>query len=234
MIFWVLLPLYTLSAIVTPLLAAERFPQAFDIRYRVITNLASWRDNPDGHRIFGVGIGLMMLFLIPFPGYLYRNLGGSAFLRRAGRIELWIGIVGGFILALESAAVAGMRNLWGTFGKAHELYAILAFAGLGLGGLSFGLCTIQTARRACVGWKTARVLMPSLFLSLMVVTTLLLHILFLRSRVPGWTKETGERYFMLNFAFWEWMSAASLLFLLMAMNYEACAVRGGTCTRRSG
>lgn len=230
--FWVLLPLYSLAAILTPLVAAQKFPQPFDIRYRVITNLASWRDNPDGHHLFGVGIGFMMFFLIPFPGYLCRNLGGSAFLRRAGRIELWIGIVGGFILAIESGAVAGLRNLWGAFRKAHELYAVLAFAGLGLGGLSFGLSAIQTVLRAGRGWKSARVIVPSLCLSLMVIATVLLLILFVRSRIPGSSKEASEMYFLLNFPFWEWMSAASMLLLLIAMSYEACFEHGETCRLR--
>ena len=232
-ILWILLPLYTSCAIATPLITANRFPEPFDIRNRVITNLASWRDNPDGHQYFGLGLGLMMLFLIPFPGNLRRNLKGSRTMRHVGHLLLRIGIIGGLVLSVESGIVAGLRNLWGVCGKAHEIYAVVAFAGLGLGGIAFGICTIQSAVRSGAAARSARVLVPTLFLGMLVVTTLLELVLYLLSYVSGWDRENAGRHYLLNFAFWEWMSAASMLLILQALEWEACMVRRRDVVQRN-
>jgi len=55
-------------------LSARMFPQNYDWRYRVISNLLSPRDNPGHCWLPACGIILTAGLMLPFAGYLRRNL----------------------------------------------------------------------------------------------------------------------------------------------------------------
>jgi hypothetical protein len=51
------------------------FPKTYDWRYSVISHLLSPRDNPSHYRLAAGGLALTGLLMLPFPGYLWRQLG---------------------------------------------------------------------------------------------------------------------------------------------------------------
>jgi hypothetical protein len=55
-------------------LSARMFPENYDRRYRVISNLLSPRDNPAHYWLPACGIVSTAVLMLPFPGYLRRNL----------------------------------------------------------------------------------------------------------------------------------------------------------------
>ena len=70
----ILLGLIFLSFFGTLGATARMFPQNYDWRYRVISNLLSPRDNPPHHWLAATGVALAALLMLPFAGYLRRNL----------------------------------------------------------------------------------------------------------------------------------------------------------------
>src|SRR5256714_15487198 len=71
----VLLPLIFFSFFGTLTASAWMFPQNYDWRYRVISNLLSPRDNPSHYWMAASGVALAGLFMMPFAGYLQRVFG---------------------------------------------------------------------------------------------------------------------------------------------------------------
>src|SRR5204862_592868 len=71
----VLLALIFFSFFGTLTASASMFPQNYDWRYRVISNLLSPRDNPDWYWLAAVGLSLSGVFMLPFAGYLLHSLG---------------------------------------------------------------------------------------------------------------------------------------------------------------
>src|SRR5213592_4523706 len=70
----VLLGLIFLSFFGTLAASAWMFPQNYDWRYRVISNLLSPRDNLSHYWLPACGIILAAMLMLPFAGYLQRNL----------------------------------------------------------------------------------------------------------------------------------------------------------------
>src|SRR5438132_7107855 len=56
-------------------LSASMLPQSYDWRYSVISHLLSPRDNPSHYRLAAGGLALTGLLMLPFAGYLRRQLG---------------------------------------------------------------------------------------------------------------------------------------------------------------
>src|SRR6184192_4958260 len=71
----VLLALIFFSFFGTLTASAWMFPKNYDWRYRVISNLLSPRDNPSHYRLAAGGLALTGLLMLPFAGYLRRQLG---------------------------------------------------------------------------------------------------------------------------------------------------------------
>jgi MFS family permease len=70
----ILLGLIFLSFFGTLGMSAVMFPQSYDWRYRVISNLLSPRDNPGHYWLAACGVALTAVFMVPFAGYLQRHL----------------------------------------------------------------------------------------------------------------------------------------------------------------
>jgi hypothetical protein len=71
----VLLVLIFFSFFGTLSASAWMFPQDYDWRYRVISNLLSPRDNPSHYWMAASGLALTGLLMLPFAAYLRRHLG---------------------------------------------------------------------------------------------------------------------------------------------------------------
>ena len=70
----VLLGLIFLSFFGTLAVSAWMFPQNYDWRYRVISNLLSPRDNPAHYWLAAIGLALTALLMLPFARHLRRHL----------------------------------------------------------------------------------------------------------------------------------------------------------------
>src|SRR5204862_6683781 len=96
----VLLGLIFLSFFGTLAVSAVMFPQNYDWRYRVISNLLSPRDNPAHYRLAAIGLALTALLMLPFAGHLQRQLEDAS--PRAARISS-----GAFVAGIIALICAG-------------------------------------------------------------------------------------------------------------------------------
>src|SRR5947207_7621061 len=115
----VLLALVFFSFFGTLTASAWMFPQNYDWRYRVISNLLSPRDNPNHYWLAAGGVALTGLLMLPFAGLLRRHL--EVIAPRAANISVGTftaGIIAlfcaCFVVPQHSHAVLGVR-------RPHEL-----------------------------------------------------------------------------------------------------------------
>ena len=115
-----LLALIFLAFFGTLVLSARMFPQNYDWRYRVISNLLSPRDNPEHFWLPACGIIVAAALMLPFAGYLRRNLEIAS--PRAARVSAGAFIAG--IVALICACLVVPQHVHDVFGirRLHELH----------------------------------------------------------------------------------------------------------------
>jgi hypothetical protein len=126
-----LLAMIFLSFFGTLTLSASMFPQSYDWRYSVISHLLSPRDNPGHYRLAGGGLALTGLLMLPFAGYLRRELGtisprvalvcAGAFL--AGIVAL---ICACFVVPQHTHDVLRIRRLHELLGRSAAGFLALA------------------------------------------------------------------------------------------------------------
>src|SRR5947199_208841 len=129
--------------------SAWTFPQNYDWRYRVISNLLSPRDNPCHYWLPACGIAFTAVFMLPFAGYLRRNLEiaspraarvtGEAF--AAGVIAL---LCPCFVVPQHLHDVLGIRRL-------HEFLARSAAGFIAIGMLTACWCAWKIRGRSLFG-----------------------------------------------------------------------------------
>ena len=114
----ILLALIFLSFFGILTLSASMFPQNYDWRYRVISNLLSPRDNPDCYWIAAVGLGLSGVLMLPFAGYLGHSLRMVA--PRMAKVTAAAFVLG--IISLVCACVVFPQHTHATLGiqRLHE------------------------------------------------------------------------------------------------------------------
>ena len=177
-------------------MAAQFFPDApFDWMYRVVSELASRKHNPQGGQWFSGALGLSMLALWPAASQLRDTVGD----RRWPIIALRAGILFGMAVGVERLAFVRFSSI---VNNGHEALAVGAFAGLYTGML--GLYW-QRIRR---GWTGA--LMVAAPLAAIFITQI---VIYLDQRHLGWVdhswREMGVSP-LLSFAFWQWIAVALL------------------------
>jgi hypothetical protein len=177
-------------------MAAQFFPDApFDWMYRVVSELASRKHNPQGGQWFSGALGLSMLALWPAASQLRDTVGD----RRWPVIALRAGILFGMAVGVERLAFVRFSSL---VNNGHEALAVGAFAGLYTGML--GLYW-QRIRR---GWTGA--LMVAAPLAAIFITQI---VIYFDQRDLGWVdhgwREIGVSPW-LSFAFWQWIAVALL------------------------
>jgi len=143
-----LLGLISLSFFGTLGVSAAMFPDNYDWRYHVISNLLSPRDNPQHYWLSACGVSLAALLMLPLAGYLRRHLqitspraavvSGRAF--GAGIVAL---ICACLVVPQHMHAVLGIRRL-------HELLARSSAAFMAMGMLSGCWCAWNCAGQLAV------------------------------------------------------------------------------------
>jgi hypothetical protein len=197
-------------------LSARMFPQNYDWRYRVISNLLSPRDNPDHYWLPACGIIVTAVLMLPFAGYLHRNLESTA--PRTANVSagaLTAGIIGlicaCLIVPQHVHDVLGIRRL-------HEFIARSAAGFLTIGMLTACWC-------AWIGFRK-HLLQPRLFWTWSLVTLLPLvgifvseSLLVLTRLKPAWAipiRSVLRHSVVWHLGFWEWLGSAAVFVFLCA------------------
>ena len=134
----VLLGLIFLSFFGTLGLSASMFPENFDWRYRVISNLLSPRDNPNHYWLPACGMLVAALLILPLAGYLRRHLEIAS--PRAALLSSGAFVAG--VVALICACLVVPQHMRAVLGirRLHELLARSSAAFMGIGMLSGCWC----------------------------------------------------------------------------------------------
>jgi hypothetical protein len=119
-----IIPISYVIYIIGILIADLLYPNAFDWRYMVISELGNSASNPQGY-YFSVIAGLIMgIMIIPFVGYVYRHLSIICrFTTFIGCLFCAIGLIGLIALGVTTF-IPNMPN------RTHENLAMTGFAGL--------------------------------------------------------------------------------------------------------
>jgi len=215
--WWYLASVLVLGA--GTLTAAMHYPGGFDWAYTVASALASHKHNPDGSTWFAGALGLSMILLWPYVSALkaMQSDSGSAWVRFGIAALRW-GLICGALLGLEKLLIRDLSNL---VYKAHEILALLTFAGLYVGVLTLILRSMLFRKL---------VILPLLLVTGPLAAVALSQFwLYIDQRDLGWV-DTGWREMgiplWLSFAFWQWLAIA-LLWLGLGM-LALTAVRQGT------
>ena len=194
------------------------FPENYDWRYRVISNLLSPRDNPAHHWLAACGMAFAALLMLPFAGYLRRQLEIAS--PRVARITGAAFVTG--ILALICACFVVPQHAHTVFGirRLHEFLGRSTAAFMAIGMLSGCWC-------AWKGWGRSQ-FSARLFWSWSLVTLLPLvglvssECLLLLTRLKqSWAmpiRGTLRHSVFWHLGFWEWTGAGAVfVFLCVAV-----------------
>jgi len=212
----VLLVLISISFFGTLGMAAWMFPQNYDWRYRVISNLLSPRDNPEHYWLPACGIILAAVLMLPFVAYLHRNLKEVSL--HAARLSAGAFIAG--IIALIGACLVVPQHVHDVLGirRLHELIARSAAGFIAIGMLTASWCA----------WKGFRknLLDARLFWSWSLLTLLPLAGIFFSESLlvltrlnPAWSmpiRSTLRNSVFWHLGFWEWLGSAAVFAFLCA------------------
>jgi hypothetical protein len=204
---WYLASLLVLGA--GTLAAAMHYPGGFDWVYTVASALASRKHNPDGSTWFAGALGLSMILLWPYVSALKATQSGtgSAWVR-FGITALRTGLICGALLGLEKLLIRDLSNL---VYKAHEILALVTFAGLYSGVLALILHS-ALFRKVFI--------LPLLLVSGPLAAIALTQFwLYIGQRDLGWVDTSWREMgipLWLSFAFWQWL-AIGLLWLGLGM-----------------
>jgi hypothetical protein len=198
-------PLTNGSFAVGAWLAVTHLPTFYDVRRTWVSSLASARYNPAGYAYLGTVFLIVPLLLVPLPGYLSGRFRASA-MRRAGFFLLWFGIVGLFLLGVETTIFPNP----GRTRFSHQLFTTIAFIGITPGFLAFSL----------IAWRRAWIARRSLLPATLACAVLLLpgigaglsHVARILGAL-GWTSlqtAKSDQWFIRSFVFWEWLGVIGL------------------------
>jgi len=211
-----LLVLIFLSFFGTLGLSAWMFPQNYDWRYRVISNLLSPRDNPLHHWLPACGIAFTAVLMLPFTIYLHRNLEIAS--PRAARVTS--GAFAAGIIALICTCFVVPQHIHEVLGirRLHEFLARSAAGSIATGMLAACWCAWKIRGRSLFGahlfwtWSSVTLLpLAGIFFSE--------SLLLLTRLKPSWAmpiRSTLRHSVFWHLGFWEWTGAAAVFVFLCA------------------
>jgi hypothetical protein len=229
----ILLVLIFLSFFGTLTLTASMFPQNYDWRYRVISNLLSPRDNPDWYWIAAVGLGLSGVLMLPFAGYLGHSLGRVA--PRMAKVTAAAFVLG--IITLTCACVVFPQHTHATLGiqRLHEFLGHSSAGFFAFGMLCGCWCAskvrTQNSAAAWLFWSWL-LLTAGPLIGLFCSETLLL----LTKLEPSWAepiRHTLRHSVFWHLGYWEWTGATGIFLFLCAAVFFTPAQAQGTASSRT-
>src|SRR4029434_5419704 len=180
-------------------------PTFYAVRRTWVSSLASARYNPAGYAYLGTVFLIVPLLLVPLPGYLSGRFRASA-MRRAGFFLLWFGIVGLFLLGVETTIFPNP----GRTRFSHQLFTTIAFIGITPGFLAFSLLAWRRA------WIARRSLLPATLACAVLLLAGIGAVLSHGSLIVGargWTSlqtAKSDQWFIRSFVFWELLGVIGL------------------------
>jgi hypothetical protein len=206
-----LLGLIFLSFFGTLGVSAAMFPDNYDWRYRVISNLLSPRDNPDHYWLSACGVSLAALLMLPFAGYLRRHLEITS--PRAAVVSSGAFVAG--VVALICACLVVPQHVHAALGirRLHELLARCSAAFMAMGMLSSCWCAWKGCGRGLFWTWSLTTLVPlaGLFCS---------ECLLLLTRLePSWAgpiRGALRHSVLWRLGFWEWTGAVAVFVFFCA------------------
>jgi hypothetical protein len=221
-----LLALIFLAFFGTLVLSARMFPQNYDWRYRVISNLLSPRDNPEHFWLPACGIIVAAGLMLPFAGYLRRNLEIAS--PRAARVSAGAFIAG--IVALICACLVVPQHVHDVFGirRLHEFIARSAAGFIAIGMLSACWCAWKGFRKNLL---QARLFWTWSLLTLLPLAGIFLSecLLVLARLNPPWAmpiRSVLRNSVFWHLGFWEWSGSAAIFIFLCAAVFLIPAANG--------
>jgi hypothetical protein len=215
----VLLPLILLSYFGTLIVAALLFPEPYDWRYRVMSNLLSPRDDPQWYRIPSIGIAVAGVLMLPLAGYLEERLRPvaprwAAFARWMFSAAIVLLILAALVVPQHVHPVLGLRRL-------HEALSRTSAIFFGFGMLVCCVCAWHDRRGAR---RLDRRLLPAwcglTFLPIfgIVASEALLLAVHLFPVRAAPVKASLRHTVLWHLGFWEWVgSAAVFIFLALSV-----------------
>jgi hypothetical protein len=212
----VLLALISLSFFGTLTVSARLFPKNYDWRYSVISHLLSPRDNPSHYQLAAGGLALTGLLMVPFAGYLKRQLRmispraalvcAGSFL--GGIVAL---ICACFVVPQHTHEVLGIRRM-------HELFGRTAAGFFALAMICAGWCAWK-GRHKIRG--LGRLFWIWFLLTLLPLAGIFFSeaLLLLTRLKPAWSKPIRaalRNSVFWHLGFWEWIGAAAVFAFLCA------------------
>ena len=197
-------------------LSARMFPQNYDWRYRVISNLLSPRDNPDHYWLPACGIILTAALMLQFAGRLRRNLGIAS----PHGANISGGALTAGIIALICACLVVPQHLHDVLGvrRLHEFIARSAAGFLAIGMVVACWC-------AWIGFRK-HLFQRRLFWTWSLVTLLPLAGIFCSESLliftrlkPAWSvpiRSTLRHSVFWHLGFWEWSGSVAVFVFLCA------------------
>jgi len=210
------LALIFLSFFGTLTVSALMFPKSYDWRYSVISHLLSPRDNPNHYRLAAGGLALTGLLMLPFAGYLRRQL--RAIAPRAALVST-VSFLAGIVALICACFVVPQHN--------HEVLRIRRLHEL-LGRSAAGCFALAMVCACWCAWKARRQdrAAARLFWIWSALTLLPLAgifcseaLLLLTRLEPAWSKPiraTLRDSVFWHLGFWEWTGAAAIFAFLCA------------------
>jgi hypothetical protein len=214
------LPLGCASFYGTVIPAAIYFPERYDWRMRVISNLTSPRDNPHYYWVPSLGIVVMALIFFPFAGYFERGL--RAINSRAAR-SAGVAFACSFATLVVSFLAQLAQPVIG-MGWVHEFLARVSATAFAVGMVCCCACAVKDRLQFCGG---QRLLCNALILSWASLTLLpAIGLLILGSLVllghkadVVWAENLRQSFrdtMFWHLAFWEWVGAVSVTAFMIA------------------
>ncbi len=189
------------------MLAIACLPSTYDVRHAWVSSLASARTNPSGYFYLGTTLMVVAVLLVPLPGHLSRQFRTRGRVSVAGSLLLWVGIVGLFLLSVETTVFPNP----GRTRFVHQLFTAITLIFLTLGFLSFA------ALSAVRAWITRANLLPASLacavLSIPATGAGLTHLTRLGVEALGGSALRAgklETPFFLTLVFWEWAAVIAL------------------------
>ena len=189
-------------------MAASRYPMEYDWRYMTVSSLLAADRNPAGHLWAAAGIVACGCLGFAWATLLVRLSPRSKTPAGLGGLRAFQ--FGYFCTALAAALPARLVPL----PKAHEILAILAFAGLTYGIVrTFQTGVVRRIRRSGeAGRLWATTIVGAVVSPVLLAASAQTYVFFARPELPwvnlAWRSRGVPLY--LSFAFWEWVTCGVL------------------------
>ena len=206
-----LLALIFLSFFGTLGVSAVRFPENYDWRYRVISNLLSPRDNPNQYWLAACGVSFAALLMLPLTGHLRWQLEITS--PRAALVSSGAFVAG--VITLICVCLVVPQHVHPVLGirRLHELLARCSAAFMAMGMLSGCWCAWKDCRRGLFWTWSLTTFVP-------LAGLLCSECLLLLTRLePCWAapiRGVLRHSVLWHLGFWEWTGAAAVFLFFCA------------------